>query len=495
MGTISLRKVGVNAAEPLFSNLDFTIGDNDRLALVAGNGRGKTTLMRCLAGLAEPSTGDIVRSRGLTVAAVEQDAPAALLDKTWRQILDAEDWRIEMALDEFSVPEALRDRPLAELSGGWRRLALISRASIADPDLLLLDEPTNDLDLEKLLWLETWLRTLPRGTSLVITSHDRDFLDAVTDCTLFLRAGVSHYFALPYSRARAALEEADATAEAEQNKALNEAARLRRQAAKLTNIGINSGSDLLTRKSKQLRDRAGRIEDNLENLHRERSGDIRLGDGATHARVLLSAENVAVAAPDGSPLFRIGKLMVFQGDRIVILGANGTGKSQFLQLVRRAISEPGSVTGCKATPSLELGYAEQDMAHLPRRRTSDELVGEFGLGNQRNRALLAGAGFPIEKQTRPVAELSPGQRARLAMLVLRLAEPNFYLLDEPTNHLDITGIEALESEIIERATTAIIVSHDRRFVRTVGTRFLVIERGKLNETDDPEPFLNGTTQG
>ena len=113
-----------------------------------------------------------------------------------------------------------------------------------------------------------------------------------------------------------------ATAEAEQNKALNEAARLRRQAAKLTNIGINSGSDLLTRKSKQLRDRAGRIEDNLENLHRERSGDIRLGDGATHARVLLSAENVAVAAPDGSPLFRIGKLMVFQGDRIVILSTH-----------------------------------------------------------------------------------------------------------------------------------------------------------------------------
>ena len=105
------------------------------------------------------------------------------------------------------------------------------------------------------------------------------------------------------------------------------------------------------------------------------------------------------------------------------------------------------------------------------------------LGDQRSRSLLAGAGFPVDRQSQPISRFSPGQRARLGLLALRLAEPNFYLLDEPTNHVDIAGQEALESEIVERAATCVLVSHDRQFVRAVGTRFLLIEAGTLREVD------------
>jgi len=136
-----------------------------------------------------------------------------------------------------------------------------------------------------------------------------------------------------------------------------------------------------------------------------------------------------------------------------------------------------------------LGYTDQEMAQLPQRATPWDLVAGFNVGDHRCRALLASAGFAIEKQQRPIATLSFGQKARLGLLVLRLTEPNFYLMDEPTNHVDIPGREALEGEILAHEATAILVSHDRSFVRNVGTRFLLIDGRRLKEVESPEPFF------
>src|SRR5262249_3986603 len=150
------------------------------------------------------------------------------------------------------VPEPLRQRPLKQLSGGWQRLALLARVLVTEPDLLLLDEPTNHLDLARIDQLEGWLNALPREAPVIISSHDRAFLDATTNRTLFLRPEQSQLFALPYTRARAALREADASNERRYQRDLKAAQQLRQQAAKLNNIGINSGSDLLQSKTKQL---------------------------------------------------------------------------------------------------------------------------------------------------------------------------------------------------------------------------------------------------
>ncbi len=196
MGSISLKSLGVTANEPLFSNLNLVIADGDRVGLVAGNGRGKTTLLRCLAGLAEPGSGEVVRSRGLRVGYVEQDVPEALLDLTLHEAIrrslppaerEAEGWRVDVVLDEFETPDELRSRPVRALSGGWQRLALIARIWVTAPDALLLDEPTNHLDLKKLFQLEAWINNTARQVPVVIASHDRDFLDATTNRTLFLR--------------------------------------------------------------------------------------------------------------------------------------------------------------------------------------------------------------------------------------------------------------------------------------------------------------------
>ncbi|WP_243369042.1 ABC-F family ATP-binding cassette domain-containing protein [Microvirga solisilvae] len=498
MASLSLRNVTVIAHEPLFQNLNLVIGEGDRIGLVAGNGAGKSTLLKCLAGLAEPTHGEIVRSRGLRLAFVEQDVPERLLDLTFHEALlqalspeerEGQDWRADMVLDGFETPENLRHLPVRSLSGGWQRLALIARAWITEPDMLLLDEPTNHLDLDKLFQLEEWIANAAYATPIVIASHDRDFLDACTTKTLFLRRDESISFAHPYRRARVLLDEHDAAAQAQRDKTLREVKRLRQSAQELRNVGINSGSDAAQIKSAQIKRRADALEQTARATHKERSGEIRLANRGTHARVLLALENVVVQAPDGRHLFAVQKLEIAQRDRIVLLGPNGAGKSQLIRLLHRALSQEEEMPGIRFSPSLALGYVDQDMSQLPQKASAhDFILSRFRLGDQRSRAVLAEAGFSIERQGLPIERLSPGQKSRLGLLALRLSDPNFYLMDEPTNHVDIPGREQLEDEILDSDATCIVVSHDRSFVKTIGTRFLVIEKGRLKEVDTPEVF-------
>ncbi len=499
MGTISLNKLSIIAGAPLVGDLTAVIGDGDRVGLVAGNGMGKSTLLRIIAGTQEPSAGEVIRSRGLRIGHVEQDVAPGLLALSMRDaVLEAlpaaaretDAWRADVALDGFDTPYEMRDLPVSALSGGWQRLMLIARIWATEPDALLLDEPTNHLDLAKILVLERWLNREARNLPVVVASHDRAFLDAVTNRTLFLRPTGSRYFALAYTAARAALAEMDTAQAVQFERELKEAGKLRRQAAKLTNIGINSGSDLLTVKAKQLKDRAARLEDAARPAHRERSGEIRLDNRDSHAKLMLAIEGLTVATPDGRPLFRIDKLHLFQGERAVLLGENGTGKSQLVLLLRRAFAGE-EVPGIRIAPSLVLGYTDQQMSNLPLDETPESFIAtRFDEPDARVRSLLAAAGFAIEKQSRRIGQLSQGQRSRLGLLALRLTKPNFYLMDEPTNHVDIPGCEALESEILEQQSSGIFVSHDRRFVETVGNRFLVIDRRRLSEAEGANTFFS-----
>jgi ATPase subunit of ABC transporter with duplicated ATPase domains len=503
MTTISIRNLGVTIGAPLFSNLNLTLNASDRLGIVAANGRGKSTLLRTIAGLLEPTTGDITRSRGTTLGFVEQNMPEKLMAEPFYRAVqlalpgdqaENESWRVDIVLDALRVDEDLRGRPLAQLSGGWQRIALIARVAVTEPDVLLLDEPTNHLDLAKIAQVEDWLATLPRDTPVVIASHDRAFLDAVTNRTLFLRVEKSPVFALPYARARAALDDNDAADGRLFEKEMKTADQLRRQAAKLNNIGINSGSDLLVVKTKQLKERAAKIESQARPAHKERSaGAIRLANRGTHARVLVSIDDITVGTPDGTALFRTGKQSICQGDRIVLLGPNGAGKTRLVAMLKAAIEEqnPGmDRPGIRVTPSVVLGYGDQALADLGDGDTPFHVLNSrFELGDPRIRSLLAGAGIGLDLQGKAIRALSGGQKARLGMLVLRLTNPNFYLLDEPTNHLDIEGQEALEDELLKNDASCLLVSHDRSFIRNTANRFWQIERRKLIEVDDPEAFF------
>jgi len=501
MTLINIRNLGVTLSAPLFSRLNLVVNAGDRIGLVAANGRGKSALLRCMAGTMDASEGEITRSRGLTVGYVEQNMPEALMDRPfYAAVLEAlsadqqlsERWRVDVTLESLEVPEALRQRPLKHLSGGWQRLAMLARVLVTEPEVLLLDEPTNHLDLARIGQLENWLNALPREMPVVISSHDRAFLDATTNRTLFLRPGQSQMFSLPYTRARAALREADASDQRRYQRDLKVAQQLRQQAAKLNNIGINSGSDLLLSKTKQLKQRAEKLEDAAKPAHLERSaGTIRLANRGTHAKVLVTLDEATVETPDGQLLFRTAKQFIGKGDRIVLLGPNGAGKTRLVEMLRAAIENPDAAqAGIKATQSLVLGYCDQALAGLADADTPMRtIVRRFDVGDQRARALLASCGLSIEMQRRPIGQLSSGQKARLGMLLLRLAQPNFYLLDEPTNHLDIEGQEALEDELMDHQASCLVVSHDRNFVRTVGNRFWLIDKKKLVELEGPDGFF------
>jgi ATPase subunit of ABC transporter with duplicated ATPase domains len=493
MTLISLRDVGVVTPRPLFQNLTLSIGPGDRVGLIAGNGGGKTTLLRCIAGLTRPDMGSVTLSHGSLIVYVEQDVPDALLGLTMREAVrralrpaerEHEAWRVGAVLDEFETPDDLRERPVAALSGGWQRLVLLARAWVMQPDALLLDEPTNHLDSDRISWLEGWVCGSAARTPMLIASHDRAFLDACTTRTLFLRPGASRLYAHPFSRARHLIGEDDAAQDRKHARDAKEVERLRRNAGELRNVGVNSGSDLLQKKSMQLRDRAERLERNLRPAHMEKSGEIRLASRGTHARVLIALRDAVVQTPDGRALFAIAKLDLRQGDRLVLVGRNGVGKSQLIAMLRLAVAQ--QVPGVRVGPGVVLGHAAQGMAHLPDGETPHRTIAARpGLSDGRATSLLASAGLGVDTHHKPIGRLSPGQKARLGLLALRLAEPNLYLLDEPTNHVDILGQERLEAELLAQEATCVLVSHDRSFARTVGTRFVLIEAGAIRELADP----------
>ena len=504
MTLINIKDLSITLGQPLFEKLNLVLEKGDRLGLIAGNGRGKSTLLRAIAGTADITSGEITRSRGLRVGHLEQDVPESVLPLTfYDSVLDAlpteqveyDSWRVDVVLDDLKVPFEHQQKPLSALSGGWQRVAMLARVWINEPDVLLMDEPTNHLDLSRIGILQDWLNTVARGVPVIVASHDRAFLDEVTNRTLFLRETASRAFALPYTQARGALEEADAAEARKFSNDMKQAGQLRRQAAKLKNIGINSGSDLLVNKTKQLKERADKLENAARPAHKApNAGDIRLGNSGTHAKALVALEDVEVATPDGRVLFKTGKVWINRGDRIVVLGQNGTGKTRLISLVHRAIT--GEVAGVRTTPSIELGFCDQGLSQLdPQLSPIEEITTRFDVGDQRARGLLAGAGFGIDLQKAKLPALSGGQKMRLAMLVLRLSNPNFYLLDEPTNHLDIEGQEALEDELTAHNATSLFVSHDRAFVRAVGNRFWLIEGKKLVEVEGPEGFFLAALAG
>jgi ATPase subunit of ABC transporter with duplicated ATPase domains len=499
MSLISLKDLSLTRPHVLFRDLTLSLAKGDRLGLVAANGKGKTSLLRLLAGLEEPTSGTIATARGLVVAMAPQDPPPHILplsvqdavrDALPPDLADIESWRVDILLDDLAVDHAIRTRPVRDLSGGWQRTVLLARAAVVEPDLLLLDEPTNHLDLGRIGVLERHLASLPRDCAVFAASHDRAFLDATSTRTLFLRTEASQDFPLPYHRALAALQTSDLARERQFDNDMRKVRALRQQAAKLKNIGINSGSDLLVVKTKQLSDRADRLEERAQPLVAERpAGLIRLTNSGSHAKALVTLDDAAVATPDGKPLFRTGKLWIEKGDRVALLGANGTGKTRLVARIRSAIAD--GAEDIRHAASLTLGHSDQNLSQLdPFATPWDAVKASSDLADQHARSQLSGAGIDIDAQTRPVARLSGGQKARLAMLLLRLARPNFYLLDEPTNHLDIDGQDMLQSELVEHGAACLLVSHDRAFVRAVATRIWVVENRKLIEVEDPDTIFD-----
>ncbi|MBT5435097.1 MAG: ABC-F family ATP-binding cassette domain-containing protein [Rhodospirillaceae bacterium] len=488
---------------PLVHDAGFSVGENDRIGLVGANGSGKSTLLAALAGRMEIDAGDLALRRGLTMGFSEQEVPDQLFGMTLRDALmdalpeamrDSDAWKVDVALSSLGFPYEFHERLVSKLSGGWQRLVLIARAHLPEPDLLLLDEPTNHLDLAKILHLERWLEDEVRGP-LIMVSHDREVLDRCTTRTMFLRDAVLHDFPGNYTRARQLLVERDLSAAKAREAEESEIKRLARSAKRLALWGKVFDNEKFSKRARSMEMRIEKKKADVTYVAPEDRRKLALADGDSQANILLRCNNCEISAPNGDRLFGIERLALARGDRAVILGVNGSGKSTYLKRLMVEYENHGDRIAEKAevyfNPQVLAGYFDQDLSRLPDDQPMFRFFAtRFPVPDLRVRSELVHAGFPHTNQTRKIGTLSGGERARLLFLLLKFEQPNVLILDEPTNHLDVDGRERLEDAILTRELTCVMVSHDRRFVDGVANRFFIIERGRLIETDSADPFYD-----
>jgi len=483
------------AIDPLFEEISLSIHRGDRIALVGTNGAGKSTLLQLLAKNFEPISGKVVYRRDTWAEYVPQMVPTelsniTLLDGIHRTLTARgwgdEPWRAEIVLDAMKLKRKLWMAPFSALSGGEANRALLARAIAADPDVLLLDEPTNHLDSEGIVEFERLLRDEVK-VAFCMVSHDRELLDRCTSRTLILRDKKVYDFLAPYSEAREGLKEQDEAAahlraqrELEYKKKRAVAQRLQ-QWAKL--------SDNLAPRYKAALTELDRAKERLDStfVTREKRREVSVGIRSVRADRIVRLDDVSVGYGD-QKLFTIEAIEIEPGDRVALLGRNGTGKSTLIRRIVSAFSIEGE-KGILFNPRASIGYYDQELSLLRNESSVFDHIARFTTSSTGEiAASLAKAGFRAEMHRRTIATLSGGERARLQFLALRLLNPTLLILDEPTNHLDVQGCESLEEQLLESTGACLFVSHDRRFLKTVATRYLLIDGGHLREIFDLEEY-------
>ncbi|MEE7522777.1 ABC-F family ATP-binding cassette domain-containing protein [Enterobacter roggenkampii] len=478
----------------LFDSLSFTLKKGDRIGLLGDNGCGKSTLLKVLDGTDSPAAGTVSLAGHCLMARVEQHLPNAILPLTMLDAVlaqlpvaerDSLRWKAETLLAGMGFTPQDMMLHSATLSGGQHTRLLLARALIHEPDLLLLDEPSNHLDLPTMLWLEHFLQTW--SGSFVLVSHDRQLLDAVTNGSWILRDKTLHYFALPCTAARQALEAKDET-DAQRHKAeQKEIDRVTASAKRLATWGKVYDNEDLARKAKQMEKQVERLKESQTALTAGSPWTLTLRGDALRADRLLEMENLSVPpAPGLPPLFNIETARLKSGDRVAIVGRNGCGKSSLMKLIWRHFVDEPTDSGLKIHPRVSPGYYDQTLHQLPDDATLLDALEPFAPDPQNRKMALISAGFPWSRHGQKVSTLSGGERSRLLFVGLTLARYSLLMLDEPTNHLDMEGKEALAHTLQQFEGGVLLVSHDRQLISQSCNRFWLIEEGKLSEWHDAE---------
>jgi ABC transport system ATP-binding/permease protein len=453
---------------PLLSAVSLGVDAGERIGVVGLNGGGKTTLLEVLAGLQAPDTGRVSRARGLRTAILTQRielpeqatvghavlAPlGATAEHEW-----AADARVRGVLDGLDIPALGLDRPVAGLSGGERRRVALAAALVGELDLVLLDEPTNHLDVEAVAWLAGHL--LARRCAVVVVTHDRWFLDTVCTRTWEVTDGRvdaydGGYADWVYARAER-FRLAAAAEDRRRNLARKELAWLRRGPPA---------------RSSKPRYRIEAAEALIADVPPPRDAVALLAFARRRlGRTVLELEDVTVTLA-GRQLLDGQTWRIGAGERIGLVGVNGSGKTTLLRLLAGE-REPDAGRRVQGQ-TVFLAHLRQELEDLPEAlrvlEAVEEIASRVTLGSRELSAsqLAERLGFAASRQWTPVAELSGGERRRLQLTRLLMAEPNVLLLDEPTNDLDIDTLQQLEDLLDGWPGSLVVVSHDRYFVDRV----------------------------
>ena len=490
---------------PLFDSISFLVNAKDRIALVGKNGAGKTTLLRLFAGLQQPTHGQIVKPKDLTIgylpqhllltdqrtvqqevelafddirqteAAIER-LSAELAERTdyesdeYQHIIDKlahENERLQLfgaANMQAEIEKTLLGlgfertdlgRQTSEFSGGWRMRIELAKILLKRPDLLLLDEPTNHLDIESIQWLENFLATC--GSAVLLVSHDRAFLDAVTSRTIEISLGKIYDYKVSYTK----YKELRAERREQQLRAYENQQKM-----------IADTEDFIERfrykatKAVQVQSRIKQLE-KLQRLEVDEEDTARLHlkfPPAPHSGVLpIFVEHLTKAYGDHIVLNDIA-MEIKRGEKVAFVGKNGEGKSTLVKCIMGEIPFSGTL---KLGHQVKIGYFAQNQASLlDENKTVFQTIDDAAVGDIRTkiRDILGAFMFGGEAGDKKVKVLSGGERSRLAMIRLLLEPVNLLILDEPTNHLDMASKDVLKEAIRAFDGTVIVVSHDRDFL-------------------------------
>ncbi|MBD2812539.1 ABC-F family ATP-binding cassette domain-containing protein [Xenorhabdus sp. Vera] len=488
----------------LLNDVSFTVQVGDHIGLIGHNGSGKSTLLKLLTTQFSPNNGTIHYAGHCVTASIEQHLSEDLqnlplidvvLQKLPADERTTERWRAEVLLTQLGFAETQWAQPISQLSGGQHTRLLLGRALIQEPDLLLLDEPSNHLDLPTLLWLGNFLQSW-KG-SFVLVSHDQALLDKVTNCTWILRDKTLHFYRLPCSRARQALAEKDMSDEHRHRSEQKEINRIAASAKRLAIWGRVYDNEDLARKAKQMEKQIDRLKDVQTVLTEGYQWQLTLTGQPIQADRVLELDHATITVQDNpNPLFTTRFHQVKSGDRIAIIGANGCGKSTFLQLLwQRYLSEIRHSSEIKFHPTITAGYYDQQLHQLHDNDSLTDALRPFAaLTDEQRKMALIGAGFAYPRHQQKVVTLSGGERSRLLFVGLSLAKYELLIMDEPTNHLDIEGKEALCEQIATFGGALLVVSHDRWLIENSCQRFWFINNNQLEEYHDVEAIYQQIEQ-
>lgn len=465
----------------LLDNVSLGVQTGDRIGIVGVNGGGKTTLLEVLTGIEEPDSGRVSHNSGLRMAVVTQrfdlDESITIADAVIKPLgLETYEWasnaKVRDVLGGLGIVELGLDTVVGQLSGGERRRVNLAAALVQDVDLVVLDEPTNHLDVEGVQWLASHL--LARKVAVIVVTHDRWFLDTIATLTWEVHDGQvdsydGGYNDWTFARAERA-RQADAMEQRRQNLARKELAWLRRGAPARTSkprYRIEAAEALIADVP------APRDNVELMAFSKQRQG-----------RVVIELEDATITTPDGRELVENLTWRLAPGQRIGLVGVNGSGKTTLLRTLagENKLAEGRRIEG----QTVRLGWLRQELDDLdPNRRLLDaieDVATYVHMGKKEMSAsqLAERLGFSPKRQRTPIGDLSGGERRRLQLTRVLMAEPNVLLLDEPTNDLDIDTLQELESLLDSWPGTLVVISHDRYLIeRIADDTYALFGDGKL----------------
>lgn len=507
----------------LFKNVSFSLNEGETISIVGPNGCGKSTLLKLITGEQRADGGSVFIKKGVKVAYLDQVSADKVDDRKVIDILKvafteinnmsatlkyyenlmqnpAEDYDKTLEkycklVEEFSrlggydvdveigavcsglnIKKELFNRNYTSLSGGEKTLIQLAKALLQKPDLLLLDEPTNHLDIERIEWLESYIKSF-KG-ACVIVSHDRYFLDKMSNKILDLTNVEPKIYNTNYTgylKERERDFEKQLSAYKDQQLVIK---RLREQIKYFSEMGMAKDSPTLLNRAKAMQTQLSRILDNkIEKPIEPRKIRLAFDREKKSSKRVFETKNLTVFAPDGRKILNGINLIITQGERVALIGANGSGKTTFLKtlLGTQELRYEGEVI---IGPSVKIGYLPQIISFENDKFTIlNYFKDEASVSEEQARRILASFQFYKDDVDKKVKNLSGGERIRLRLAVLLQQKLNCLVFDEPTNHIDISTKEVLEKALNDFSGTILFVSHDRYFINKLADKVVEFKNG------------------